>query len=126
MSIWTSNFATCGRLPDAVSISRGKPGWFDGRSFDVLAPSWSWIKNYQCGVWDWNQYTEAYNSRLLKMEAENVCATLGDGAILLCFCVVPKENCHRRLVAEWMERECGLVVSERSQQSVEQLSFSFK
>ncbi len=116
MKLWTSNFARAGRLPDAVSISRGKPGWFDGREFDLLAPSWSWIKNYQRGVWNWNQYSAAYNDLLAELDAENVVAALGENAVMLCFCKSNEPFCHRRLVASWLERRIeGLTVPEWSE-----------
>jgi hypothetical protein len=114
MKIWTSNFSRAGRLPDAVSISRGKPGWFDGRSFDLLAPSWEWIKNTRSGVWNWEQYSETYNGLLSELDAENVCAALGDGAVMMCYCK-PTEDCHRQLVSRWIESETGLIVPEWSE-----------
>ncbi len=119
MSLWTSNFATCGRLPDAVSISRGKPKGWSGRTFDLLAPEWLWIKNYQHGVWNWNQYADAYNGLLAELDAENVVAALGENAVMCCFCK-PTERCHRQLVSRYLLRECGLIVPEWN--VVEQLS----
>ncbi len=124
MSIWTSNFARAGRLPDAVSISRGKPKWFDGRTFDLLAPSWNLIKNYQRGVWSWEQYADAYNGLLQELDAENVVASLGDGAVMLCFCDVPSQKCHRELVSVWIERETNLIVPELGTKGG-QMSFRF-
>jgi hypothetical protein len=123
MKLWTSSFAVAGRLPDAVSISRGKPGWFDGRSFDLLAPSWEWIKNYQRGVWDWNEYSVAYNGLLQELDAENVVAALGENAVMCCFCK-PQERCHRFLVADFIERETGLIVLELGTEAG-QMSFRF-
>ncbi len=114
MSIWTSNFAVAGRLPDAVSISRGKPGWFDGRNFDLLAPSWEWIKNIRSGAWSWEQYSEAYNGLLAELDAENVVAALGENAVMLCYCK-PTEDCHRQLVSRWIELETNLIVPEWSE-----------
>jgi uncharacterized protein YeaO (DUF488 family) len=112
MSIFTSSFARAGRLPDAVSISRGKPKGWSGRTFDLLAPEWSWIKNYQRGVWDWNEYSVAYNGLLQELDAENVVAALGENAVMLCFCKSNEPFCHRRLVSRWLLRECGLIVLE--------------
>ncbi len=123
MSIFTSNFARAGRLPDAVSISRGKPRWYDGRSFDLLAPSWDWIKNYQRGVWNWNQYAAAYNGLLSELDAENVVAALGENAVMCCFCK-PTERCHRQLVSRYLLRECGLIVLELGTEAG-QMSFDF-
>jgi uncharacterized protein YeaO (DUF488 family) len=122
MSIWTSNFARAGRLPDAVSISRGKPKGWSGRTFDLLAPEWLWIKNYQRGVWNWNQYSAAYNDLLAELDAANVVAALGENAVMLCFCK-PTEKCHRHLVSLWLLREINLIVPEWSEAG--QMSFRF-
>jgi hypothetical protein len=123
MSISTSSFARAGRLPDAVSISRGKPSWFDGRSFDLLAPSWELIKNIRSGAWSWEQYAEAYNGLLQELDAENVVAALGENAVMCCFCK-PTENCHRQLVSRYLLRECGLIVLELGTEAG-QMSFRF-
>ncbi len=114
MSIWTSNFAVAGRLPDAVSISRGKPKGWSGRTFAALSPEWLWIKNYQRGVWDWSQYSVAYNGLLQELDAANVVAALGENAVMLCFCK-PTEKCHRQLVSLWLLREINLIVPEWSE-----------
>ncbi len=122
--ITTSNFARAGRLPDAVCISRGEPRWIDGRSFDILAPPWDWIKNYQRGVWDWSQYSDAYNEMLQELDAENVVAALGENAVMLCFCDVSKFPCHRQLVSLWLLREMNLIVPELGTEAG-QMSFDF-
>jgi hypothetical protein len=121
MNLFTSSFARAGRLPDAVSISRGKPKGWSGRTFDILAPEWSWIKNYQRGVWNWNQYSAAYNDLLAELDAANVVAALGENAVMCCFCK-PDELCHRQLVSRWIESETGLIVPEWNPRTVEQLS----
>lgn len=111
MKLWTSNFAKSGADANAVSIARSSPKGWMGREFDLLFPDWSWIRNFKNGRWSWEQYSEAYAWLLSEFDAENICASLGDGAIMLCFCS-PKQFCHRRLVAEWIERETGLLVLE--------------
>jgi hypothetical protein len=124
MSIWTSSFARAGRLPNAVSISRGKPKGWSGRTFDILAPSWDWIKNYQRGAWNWKQYSTAYNGLLSELDAENIVAALGENAVMLCFCDVAKgEKCHWQLVSLWLLREINLIVPEWSEAG--QMSFRF-
>jgi hypothetical protein len=123
MNLFTSSFSIAGRLPDAVSISRGKPKWFSGKTFDLLAPNWIWIRNFREGVWTWEQYAERYNGLLSGLDAETICEALGDGAVMLCWCNVAKgEKCHRRLVSGWLERETGLIVRELNPGKVEQLS----
>jgi hypothetical protein len=111
MRIYTSNFSRAGREPSAVSIARSSPKGWIGRRFDLLAPEWDWVKNLKDGFWSPDEYAEVYGWLLSELDAENICAALGDGAILLCWCK-PSDFCHRRLVAEWIEREMGLVVPE--------------
>ncbi len=123
MILWTSNFAVAGKLPGAVSISRGKPKGWSGRTFDLLAPEWNQIKNYQRGVWIWEQYADAYNGLLAELDAENVVAALGENAVLCCFCK-PTERCHRQLVSLWLLREMNLIVPELGRE-YGQMSFSF-
>jgi DNA integrity scanning protein DisA with diadenylate cyclase activity len=123
MNLFTSSFARAGRLPDAVSISRGKPRWYDGRSFDLLAPSWEWIKNYQQGIWTWEKYVASYDLMLSELDAANVVAALGENAVMCCFCK-PQERCHRFLVADFIERETGLIVPELGTEAG-QMSFDF-
>lgn len=43
--IYTSCFASAGKHPKAVAISRGVPVWFRNRRiYDALRPSWAMLK----------------------------------------------------------------------------------
>ena len=110
MKLFTSSFARAGREEKAISISRGKPRGWTGKTFDTLAPNWDWVKNFRAGIWNWGKYTEVYEEMLSELDAENITLALGNGAIMLCFCSVTE--CHRRLVSAWIERETGLIVPE--------------
>jgi hypothetical protein len=56
-------------------------------------------------------YREEYQKILDKLDPQEVFEYLGENAILLCW-EPPGKFCHRRLVAEWFERELGVEVPE--------------
>jgi len=93
-----------------VAISQGVPKWWKGRIYKALAPSWYLIK-----LKDEDTYTQKFNEILDNLDAREVVKVLGEDAILLCW-EKPGEFCHRRLVAEWLERELGIKVPEYGQE----------
>jgi hypothetical protein len=105
-TIFTSNFAADGKNPQAVSIARYAPRGFAGRRYLPLAPTTLMLK-----INDREQFSQAYLHKLSKIDANQVVADLGDGAVMLCY-----EDfnvyCHRRMVAEWIEEKLGVVVLE--------------
>lgn len=92
-----------------VAISRGVPKWFKGVVYRPLAPSWELVK-----ISDSVKYTNEYHRQVLaRLNPRKVVADL-EGAIMLCY-EKPGDFCHRRLVADWIEKETGLVVPELGQ-----------
>lgn len=90
-----------------VSISRGKPKWYDGRTYDALAPPWNLVHEH-----DEETFRRKYKRQVLdKLDPVQVVYELGDGAVMLCW-EAPGEFCHRRVVAEWLEEELGITVPE--------------
>ena len=89
-----------------ISIARGNPKWYFGETFIELAPTWNMIKNMSE-----EEYIEAYNRKLDKLDAGFIYNILGENSILLCW-ERPDDFCHRRLVAKWFENELGIVVPE--------------
>jgi hypothetical protein len=122
MELFTSNFFIAGQLPGAVSISKSQPKWYRGRTFNLLAPEWVWVKNFKDGIWTSDQYREVYEAKLSKLDAQEVCDALGDGSVLLCWCSLQKYKCHRRMVSDFLLREINLVVPELSRQDFARLS----
>jgi hypothetical protein len=91
---------------NAVAISQGVPGWYKGRVYKSLAPSWELVR-----IKDTEEYTRRYREEVLnRLDPKKVYKDLGD-AILLCW-EKPGEFCHRRLVAEWLEETLGIKVPE--------------
>ena len=97
-----------------VSISRGVPKWFTPDVIYMpLAPSWQLIR-----ISNEEEYTARYQAEVLdKLNVNDVLSLFQDGAILLCWEPVGK-FCHRRLVAEWIQNNTGIVVPELSMEHI--------
>lgn len=124
----TSNFANNKIYGlNGISIARypATRQGFKGPEFPPLFPSaqlLAWYKEHR----NWQQYTEAYDAQLACLSAGAVYKELlviadsidaGGEVILLCYessKTLDTKPCHRRLVAEWFERELGIVVPEWS------------
>jgi hypothetical protein len=104
----TSNFKLSGTDPHAVAISRGVPKGFKGRRYLALAPAtWALVKETDEAV-----FRETFMRQLEPLDAKAILKEVGEDAILLCW-EKPGEFCHRRVVAEWLERELGISVPEQ-------------
>lgn len=110
----TSYFAkkTASADPNAVSIARWPPRWWTtGRRYIALAPSADLLKRSKAGL-PWPEFVKEYQRDVLdKLDPAKVAADLGADAILLCW-EKPGEDCHRRLVAEWLEKSLNIKVDE--------------
>ena len=97
--------------PRAVSIARWSPRWWGaGRRYTSLAPSVDLLKRSKAGL-SWPEYVAEYKRDVLaKLDPSQVYTDLSE-SILLCF-ERPGEDCHRRLVAEWIESSLGFKVPE--------------
>ena len=113
--IQTSNFATCGKLVNAVSISGAAPEWYTGKQYRKLAPRWWFFKLYK-ETGDEDHYCKHFQLEVLDKLDPRVVFDELDGAVLLCY-EKPGEFCHRRLVATWLETKLGIVVPEYTKES---------
>ena len=111
--IFTSNYARHAQNPNAFAISRKAPDWYHGEEIQSLAPSWDIIMPYRDGRLGREgyktQYIELLKSR--KLTAKGIVESIPDGAILLCY-EAQNEFCHRRVLADWIEKETGFVIPE--------------
>jgi hypothetical protein len=115
--VLTSNFATCGNDPRAVSISGWPPPWYNGRQYKVLAPKRWFFDDYK-RTGDSNIYTKHFYEQVLaKLDPQKVFEILGQDSILLCY-EKPGAFCHRRLVARWLETKLGISVPEYNPNSI--------
>lgn len=103
----TSNFARNGKNPNAVAISRGTR-FFTGRRYKTLAPPEGLIK-----IKDEALFRKLYKEQVLsKLDPATVYRELGENAVLLCW-EAPGKFCHRRVVAEWLEKALMIKVPEK-------------
>lgn len=109
--IYTSYYAVQKKLPEdvvCISISRGIPSWYHGKSYNKLAPLWDTVKRYKNGgLWTW-YIEEYYDTVLNKLDPQEVYKDLmeisgGKDVVLLCY-EKSGDNCHRHLVAGWFEK----------------------
>ena len=104
----TSNFARNSKDQNAVAISQGVPRWYKGRRYMPLAPSRELIK-----IEDEQLFRLLYNQQVLsKLDPQQVFADLGSDAIILCW-ESPGKFCHRRVVAEWLEKVLDIKIDEK-------------
>ena len=113
----TSDYFTyrgAGRIAISRSVPRNlSPGY---RIYRPLAPG-PWFKSVS-----YEEYREKYFHQLSELDPALVWKTLHDLAdghepVLLCYEKEPFDSghfCHRRMVAEWFERELGFSVPEWS------------
>jgi hypothetical protein len=108
----TSYFAKY-RGENGISIARKSPNGFAGQKFPALFPSWELINMAKEGKLE--EYQKAYLKKLSYLDVAKVYETLfalTDGEpVLLCW-EKPGKFCHRRIVAEWFEKELGIKVKE--------------
>lgn len=109
-----------------ISIARFNKFW-KGQEFKKLAPPAEIIK-----IEDEELYTKLYYEKVLnKLNPQEVFNELGDNAVLLCYeswesIKSGTANCHRRIVAQWLEDNLGVKVEElgnESKNNSEQLHF---
>ena len=108
--MYTSYFRYAGSFSAAVSIARGNPKAFRGKSYKAVAPTWDMIRTMNEA-----EYREAYAEILSGLSPrrvyDEIVALAGREAILLCW-EKPGVFCHRRLLAEWLEEGLGIEIAE--------------
>ena len=115
--ITTSYYAQEKKIKNPVRISQQKYRWgTKSREYMKLAPPMYLVNHWKKGSITVEQYTEEYYrvvlSKLNPQEVlDEIIRIFGDDATLLCF-EKAGEFCHRRLVAEWIEKGTGVEVPE--------------
>lgn len=110
----TSYFANprAAQDPNAVSIARWPPQWWGPRRrYLALAPPEELLKYAKAGM-PWPEYATEYQREVLtRLDPSAVYAELGPEAILLCW-EAPGKDCHRRLVAQWLQQALETEIGE--------------
>jgi len=91
--------------PRLVAITAAPPKWYKGRCYPALAPRWKML------MMDETTYRKEYRKMLDRLNPKKVFEDLGADAILLCW-EHDGNNCHRRIVAEWLEEKLGVRIEE--------------
>ena len=110
----TSYFANLAKVSNPLSISRFSPSWYRGPELKELAPSAQLLRGYHRGNTDELGYEVEFEKQLSALDAKAIYAKIlsfGENVSLLCY-EKPGDFCHRRLVAEWLERELEIEVPE--------------
>ena len=95
-----------------ISIAKFNKFW-TGAEYKKLAPPYDIIK-----IDDEQLYTKLYYEQVLnKLNPVDVYNELGDNAVLLCYekyddIKAGKTFCHRRIVADWLEKNLNIKVDE--------------
>lgn len=115
--LFTSYYAKAGRHPLAFATSSKIPTYIPNlKSFPALAPKWEFVLDQIKGTTTWDDYVSRYMELITKerrLNAHQIVECLPDGAILLCYERSDEAHeCHRRLIAKWIESETGIVVPE--------------
>lgn len=113
--ISTSNYWNFTDFERSASIACFVPDFYKGPHYKKLAPLLSFFKEYKKTL-DKDYYIEKYNELILarldpikvynELTLNNECQV-----VLLCW-EKPGEFCHRRLVAEWLEKNLNITVPE--------------
>ena len=127
IKIYTSYFAQLKKLDRVgivpISIARYSPRFFHGDVLLEVAPVGAMLSMNE------EEYKIAYREILRKVDVNKLLVKIqvlskGKDAALLCY-EKPSDFCHRRLLAEWIEKSVGIKVPEwgiSKNPKVEQLS----
>jgi len=108
----TSYFANLKNLDQskAVSIAGKAPEWYVGEEYTTIAPKYWFFKKFKEDG-DKEFYKEQFQKEVLDLlDPKKVYEYLKD-SILICWERRGK-FCHRRLVAEWIQKNIGVEVLE--------------
>ncbi len=113
--IYTSNYARHGNNPLAIGISLTVPDWYEGERLAYLAPKSDMVGKIKKGEENYNQrkYTREYLDllKVRNVNAKRLIDSLPDGTLLLCY-ESPNDFCHRHILADWVERLSGFIITE--------------
>lgn len=112
--IFTSSYDNVKKFPGnmrliSISGDKGKAVGFEGNSYSLLAPKYSFWKEWHDNYYNKKPLLESvsfyienyYNSVLKHLKAEQVVNDLKNNDILLCY-EETGEFCHRYIVGEWL------------------------
>jgi uncharacterized protein YeaO (DUF488 family) len=111
--LFTSNYARSSSYDLSFSISKKAPDWYKGKQLPQYAPTWEMIVAYKDNALTSDEYALQYISLLKSrhQSPQKIVDALPDKSRLLCY-ESPGDFCHRRVLAQWVEDELGLIIPE--------------
>lgn len=119
----TSSFTRYKNRENGVSIAVSTPITFSGPAYPPLYPNITFLAEYKRTAKE-DIYTKAYKEIILsKLDPDEVYHRL-ENSVLLCW-EHPGEFCHRRIVAEWLQNELGVIILEYGMAKPKAKGFGF-
>ncbi len=117
--IFTSYFGNLSKIKKEitpVSIAGKCPSFYKGYEYKILAPKYSFWKDYKDGLINEKGYTDQYYLQVLNnLNPDLIYKTLisnyGPSFVLLCY-ESPTDFCHRHIVREWLNNSIGSDIIE--------------
>ena len=127
----TSYFSNIRNIQAPLSISQYPPKWYVGAQFKVLAPPWALVDMAHKGL-SRELYTKEFHRLVLadldpREVYDAIVAEYTENVTLMCFEKLenPGDFCHRRIVAEWFEKQLDIKVPEWKRAATIKSTFSF-
>ena len=116
-SYFSSPFARYVAVEVRYAISGSVPDWFTGQRYSKLAPKIEWWREWRDKKLSNEWFRERYYETVLSnLDPLDIAKEVGDGAVLFCW-EDPEQFCHRKLVAEWMQKS-GILVEELNKDNI--------
>lgn len=116
MKIYTSYFSNAKRLEKAgvmiIGIAQYPPKWFNGVSMKKLAPTSSILHEPSDEVYEKRFRNEIIGRLEAKSVVEEIESISGGKDVALCCYEKDINECHRKIVGEWITLNTGIKVEE--------------
>lgn len=97
-----------------ICIMRWMPHYFTGYSLTELSPSSSLLSSYKNRLITFKEFSLEMENQLNNLSIEDTLYKIqccGDKVVLVCTCK-NYEICHRKIVADWINKQAKIIVSE--------------
>lgn len=116
MNIYTSYFSNAKKLTKAgvmiIGIAQFPPKWFTGVSLKKLAPTASILYEKSDEVYEQRFRSEIIGQLDAKAVLEEIQQISGGKDVALCCFEKNVNDCHRKIVGEWLTLNTGVTVEE--------------
>lgn len=115
MEIFTSYYGNVKNVPEhfkLICISRTMPSWLDRSiiAIDEAKPSPALFKEHRAGLLSYEQFAKAYRDQIW-WDLPDIFSQLTNRSVLLCW-EASDEHCHRKILANELNRQYDLCIRE--------------